>query len=294
VPVCYNIAMARIVMGNRDGPLALAQARTAVSELAAEWPDVHLVQKTIPVPGGEGEFQPLFSALEKGSVNIVLVGLERLPGSLPEGLTLAAVTKRLEPRSALVSKGARSLADLPKGAVVGVPSERDRTFLGALGQEFRSRILSGIIDRDMGLLASGELDALIVPCSTLISLDRRDRVTELLEPESFVPAVGQGSLALIVRQEDDMSAEIAYTLQHRPSFDRVTAERSFQQSLQRGGLAVGALATVAPDGDLTLLGAVATGDGPVLQGTVNGEAGEAEELGHELAQDVLEQLKSLT
>jgi hydroxymethylbilane synthase len=286
--------MARIVMGNRDGPLALAQARSVVSELAAEWPDVHLVQKTVPVQGDEAEFGPLFAALEKGSVNIALVGLEKLPGTLPEGLVLAAVTKRLEPRGALVAKGVRTLAELPKGAVVGVPSERDRTFLEASGHSFRTRLLSGAIDRDLGLLASGELAALILPCSTLISLDRRDRMSELLEPESFVPAVGQGSLGLIVRDEDDLAAEIAYTLQHRPSFDRIAAERSFQQALQLEDLAVGALATVAPDGELTLLGAVATSDGPVLQGTVNGEAGEAADLGRELAQDVLEQLKSLT
>jgi hydroxymethylbilane synthase len=284
--------MARIVMGNRDGALALAQARAVLSDLAAEWPDVHLVQRTIRAQGGEGEFQSLFSALEKGSVNIALVGLERLPVTLPDGLSLAAVTKRLEPRSALVSKGVRSMAELRGGSVVGVPSERDKQFLTSAGHDFQVELLTGSIDHDLGLLASGDLDALILPCSTMLSLDRRDRVEALLEPEAFVPAVGQGSLGLIVRADDDLAFEIAYTLQHRPSFDRVAAERSFQQSLASERLAVGALATVAPDGELTLLGAVAAPEGPVLQGTVNGEAGEAEELGRELAQDVLEQLKT--
>ncbi|MEX2535684.1 MAG: hypothetical protein WD273_08800 [Trueperaceae bacterium] len=285
--------MARIVLGNRDGPLALAQARTAVSELAGEWPDVHLVQRTIPASGSNGDFPALFAALEKGSINIALVGLERLPNTLPEGLRLAAVTKRLEPRSALVAKGRRSLSGLTGDAVVGVPAERDRAFLVSAGHQFGIELLSGTIDRDLGLLAAGELDALLVPSSTLIALDRRDRMTVLLDPETFVPAVGQGSLGLLVREDDDMSFEIAYTLQHRPSFDRVAAERSFQQALQQEGLAVGALASVAGDGEFTLLGAVASANGPVLQGTVNGEAREAEELGRELAQDVLEQLKSL-
>ena len=285
--------MARIVLGNRDGALALAQARSAVSELAAEWPDVHLVQRTIPASQADGDFPALFSALEKGSVSIALVSLERLPEALPDGLTLAAVTKRLEPRSALVAKGRSGLHDLPAGSGVGVPSERDRSFLAATGHDFRIELLSGVIDRDLGMLASGDLDALVLPCSTLISLERRDRVTALLEPESFVPAVGQGSLGLLVREDDDMSFEIAYTLQHRPSFDRVAAERSFQQALKQEGVAVGALATVAADGELTLLGAVASPDGAVLQGTVSGEAAEAEELGRELAQDVLEQLKKV-
>lgn len=280
-------------MGNRDGPLALAQARAVVSELAAEWPDVHLVQKTIPTGSNESDFHALFAALEKGGVNIALVGLERLPATLPEGLTLAAVTKRLEPRGALVAKGVRSLAALGPDATVGVQSERDRAFLVSAGHEFRIELLAGPIDRNLGLLASGEIDALVLPCSTMMALDRRDRVDALLDPETFVPAVGQGSLGLVVRAEDDMSFEIAYTVQHRPSFDRVAAERSFQESLQNEGLAVGALATVAPDGELTLLGAVAAVNSGVLQGTVNGEAHEAAELGRELAQDVLEQLKSL-
>jgi hydroxymethylbilane synthase len=285
--------MARIVMGNRDGPLALAQARAVVSELAAEWPDVQLVQRTIPATASGSDYDALFSALENGSVSIALVGLERLPAVLPDGLKMAAVTKRLEPRSALVAKGVRRLGQLPPGSTVGVPTERDRAFLAATGHEFRIELLSGVIDRDLGMLASSELDALILPCSTMLALERRSRVDALLEPESFVPAVGQGSLGLIVREDDDMSFEIAYTLQHRPSFDRVAAERSFQQSLRQEGLAVGALATVEPDGELTLLGAVAASDGPVLQATVSGEASEAEELGRELAQDVQEQLKSL-
>lgn len=262
-----------------------------MSELAAEWPDVHLVQRTIPASQPDGDFPALFGALEKGNVHIALVSLERLPEALPEGIALAAVTKRLEPRSALVAKGRAGLVDLPAGTRVGVLSERDRTFLWASGHDFNVELLSGMIDRDLGLLASGDLDALILPCSTMMALERRDRVTALLEPESFVPAVGQGSLGLLVREDDDMSFEIAYTLQHRPSFDRFAAERSFQQALREEGLSVGALASVAPDGELTLLGAVAQKEGPVLQGTVSGEASEAEELGRELAQDVLEQLK---
>lgn len=285
--------MARIVLGNRDGALALAQVRSVVSELAGEWPDVHLVQRTIPASQSGGDIAALFGALEKGNVNIALVNLERLPDALPEGLTLAAVTKRLEPRSALVAKGRTNLDDLSSGSTVGVPNERDKAFLASAGHDFEVELLSGAIDRDLNMLASGDLDALILPCSTMITLERRDRVTALLDPESFVPAVGQGSLGLLVREDDDMSFEIAYTLQHRPSYDRVAAERSFQQALRQEGLSVGALATVAPDGELTLLGAVASEGGPVVQGTVNGEASEAEELGRELAQDVLEQLKKV-
>lgn len=280
-------------MGNRDGPLALAQARSAISELASEWPDIHLVQKTVPASGNVGEFEALFNALEKGAINIALVSLERLPDTLPEGITLASVTKRLEPRSALIAKGKRSLEQLSDRAAIGVGSERDAAFLHASGLNLAAQVMSGSIDSALNMLASGDLEAVLVPCSTLIALDRRDQMDALLDPEVFVPAVGVGSVGLLVKEEDDNAFEVAYTLQHRPSFDRVRAERSFQKALREEGLSVGALASVTADGELSLLGAVALDGGPVVQATTSGEASEAQELGTMLAQDVLQQLKAI-
>src|SRR5690625_1163355 len=175
--------MARIVMGNRDGPLALAQARSAIGELASEWPDIQLVQKTVPASGDVGEFEALFSALEKGAINIALVSLERLPDTLPEGIALAAVTKRLEPRSGLIAKGKRGFDQLREGAAIGVGSERDAAFLKASGINLAPQVFAGSIDTALNQLASGELDALVVPSSTLIALDRRDQMDALLDPE---------------------------------------------------------------------------------------------------------------
>ena len=280
-------------MGNRDGPLALAQARSAISELASEWPDIHLVQKTVPASGNVGEFEALFNALEKGAINIALVSLERLPDTLPEGITLASVTKRLEPRSALIAKGKRSLEQLSDRAAIGVGSERDAAFLHASGMNLAAQVMSGSIDSALNMLAAGDLEAVLVPCSTLIALDRRDQMDALLDPEVFVPAVGVGSVGLLVKEEDDNAFEVAYTLQHRPSCDRVRAERSFQKALREEGLSVGALASVTADGELSLLGAVALDGGPVVQATTSGEANEAQELGTMLAQDVLQQLKAI-
>jgi hypothetical protein len=118
----------------------------------------------------------------------------------------------------------------------------------------------------------------------------RHRIDALLEPEVFAPAPGQGALGLLVREEDDLAFELAYTLQHRPSFDRIRAERAFAAALP--DRRVGALATVSEEGEMTLFGAVAT-DGTSLQAQVSGDAGEAEQLGNELAQDVQEQLAAL-
>lgn len=271
-------------MGNRDGAFALRQARAALTELNVEWPDVHIVQRTVQdSPKGD----VLLAALEAGDVAIALQPMDLLARELPEGVVLAAVAKRHEARYALIARGGqKSLAGLGKGSI-GVSTERDRHFLAALHPELETTVLSGHLDTDLGLLTNEELDALLIPGSILQVMERRQRVDAYLDPEVFPPAPGQGALGLLVRENDDLANELAYTLQHRPSFDRVRAERAFAQGL--ADHPIGAMASVTVEGELTLFGSVAS-DGTVLQATITGEAREAEELGKELAQDVKEQL----
>lgn len=282
--------MPRIILGNRSGVLALPQARGVLAELSEGWPDVNLTQKTVRGDSAEG----LLEALAAGRVNIALQSLDGLPPQLPEGLTLAAVTKRLEPRAALVSRTAKALTDLAPGSAVGVHTARDRAFLLASRGDLEVAVLDHDVDANLEQLTSGEVAALVVASAHLAQ--RRERISALLDPAVFTPAAGQGSLGLIVQQDDDLASDLAYTLQHRPSFDRARAERSFARTLRElQTYALGTLATVTSDGDLNLFGAVADMDGQfVLQAEISGEASEAEELGRELAQDVLAQLKQRT
>ena len=290
--------MSRIVLGNCGSTLALSQARAVLSELSAEWPDVHLVQRTVQTPSRDdparSSVTELLDALESERINIALQPLEDLPASLPESLELAAVTKRLEPRLTLISKGAKALSELPDGAVVGVRSPRDAAFLKAARRDLTAHLLPSDLDRALALLSANEVQALVLPAAHLIQQGLRQYVSTLLEAGAFTPAVGQGSLGLIVRKDDHLAADLAYTLQHRPSFDRVRAERSFAQSLLAdAAYLVGALATVSSDGELSLFGALTDADGAlVIQAEVSGEASEAAELGSELAQDVRAQLKT--
>lgn len=290
--------MPRIVIGNRGSVLALAQARSVLTELTSEWPDVNIVMKTVQARGpreaAQGTGDELLDALQRGSINIAVQGLEDLPADLPEGLTLAAVTRRLEPRCTLITKGGKTLSGLRADARVGVRRPRDRAFLLANFKSFDVRLLSGDIDDDLASLAAGELDAIILPAAALIQLERRSSVDVILDPDVFAPAAGQGSLGLVVRGDDDLASDLAYSLQHRPSFDRALAERSFVGAF--GGesdKALGALATVSSDGELNLFGALASLDGAfVIQAEVSGDAAEARDLGRELAQDVREQLRA--
>jgi hydroxymethylbilane synthase len=280
--------MARIVLGHRDGALATRLARTVITDLSAEWPDVQLVPRTLP--GAFNDDDPVLQALVSGHVGLAVVAGETLRSPLPDDLALVAVTKRLEPRLALVTKGSRTLESLPNGAVLGVGAARDLPFVRAGFPATAPALLEVDVDTALARLAAGEFDGLVLPASTMIMLELRERITSLLEPDVLPPAPAQGTLVLVARADDDLASEVAYSLQHRPSFDRVRAERAFAAGLQ--GHTVGALATVTDDGELTLFGAVVKG-GTTVQASVSGEAREAVELGTELAKDVTAQLDAL-
>lgn len=281
--------MARIVLGNREGSFAIRQGRGVLERLTEEWPELHMTLRTVAGTSGT-ETAPLLEAVVKGEVRIGIVQLEALPTTLPEGLTLAAVTRRGDARSALAARGRNGLAELEGGTKVAVCSERDAAFLGAAHGGVDAVVVGSGTDTLLGRLASGEFGALIAPVISLTTLDQRNAIDVVLDENEFTPAPGQGAVGLVVREDDDLAFDTAYTLQHRPSFDRVRAERAFAAALE--GRHVGALATVTDDGELTLFGAVVQ-DGMTLQATTTGEAREGEELGRELAEDVLAQLAAI-
>ncbi|CAN5845372.1 hydroxymethylbilane synthase [soil metagenome] len=278
--------MARIVLGGRGSAVAVAQTRTVLADLMAEWPDVQFTQRTFPTDAD------LLSAVTRGQFGVALFDLATLPPSLPEGVALAAVTKRLEPRTALVTKNRSTLAELPPNAAVGVQGARDEAFVCAARADLQPKTLTGNLDAQLAELAAERVHALLVPCAHLSELGRRSQTDTLLEPDLFPPAPGQGSTGLVVQQDDDMAYELAYSLQHRPSFDRMTAERAFAAVFEtHDRYKVGALATVTSDGELTLFGAGTDRENALsVQAEVVGEAAEAAALGRELGMDVLEQL----
>jgi hydroxymethylbilane synthase len=281
--------MARIVLGHRDGALAIRLARTVLADLTAEWPDIQLVPRTFGSAGTDNG-DAVLAAVGNGQAGLAVVAGETLLAPLPDGIALVAVTRRVEPRLALVTKGSRKLGELTAGAHLGVGAERDLPFVQAGFPGTSPELVREGVEAALARVASGDLQGLVVPASTLIMLDLRDRISMLLEPDVLPPAPGQGSLTLIARADDDLAGEVAYSLQHRPSFDRVRAERAFAAGLL--GFAVGALASVSDEGDLTLFGAVAQGT-TTLQASISGDAKEAAELGTELARDVAAQLQAL-
>lgn len=265
----------------------MRHGRGVMEALGEEWPDLHVTVRTLS--GGEGS-TALLEALTASKIDVAVAQLDTLPPTLPDELSLAAVRRRAEARSALVAKGVSALPDLPDGSLVGVFSERDAAFLAAARGGLQTRLLKGTPEQHVALVTSGELAAIVMPAAALIALDLRNHLGAMLDLDAFTPAPGQGGVGLVVRTDDDLAIESVYPLQHRPSFDRIRAERAFAAAV--GDLPVGAAATVTDDGELTLVGSVVKAQASV-QASVTGEAREAEDLGRELAQDVLERLKSI-
>jgi hydroxymethylbilane synthase len=286
--------MRSIVVGTRGSPIALAQARWVVSRLKEQWPDnefrLHTVSTKGAVQGERGSRgAELQAALIAQKIDIAIHQLRDLPFQPTEDLELASIPRRLEARDALVGRsGFKSVTGLPQGARVGVSSALRRALLHSYRPDLNLLALTGDIDDRLEALGAGEFDAIVLPAGDLQQLEMRHRIDEIIPVEIILPAPAQGAMALEVRADDDIANEVAYSLQHRPSDDRVTAERAFLEGVKGVGKAVGALATLGGDGTLSLEGCVASPDGEgVIRASIEGDPEEAEDLGFELAQDVL-------
>ncbi|APD09336.1 MULTISPECIES: hydroxymethylbilane synthase [Thermus] len=288
-----------IVVGTRGSALALAQTRWVVERLKESWPEAEFKVKTVKTRGDQGAdpreqaifVKELQEALLSREIDIAVHSLKDLPTEEPPGLKIAAIPRRQDPRDVFLGRAYKRLEDLPQGAVVGTSSVRRKAQLLAHRPDLLVRELRGNVDTRLAALGNGEYDGIVLAAAGLLRLDLRNRIDQFLEPEVMLPAPGQGALALEVRQGDDLAEELCYALHHHPSHDRVRAERAFLKGLGAGCLApVGALAQVAEDGTLVLEGGLFSPDGKsFIRAEIEGDASEAEELGLELAQDVLEQ-----
>jgi hydroxymethylbilane synthase len=282
-----------IVIGTRGSLLAQAQTRWVMERLKENWPETEFKIKTITSKSGASEeaiARDLQKALATRQIDIGLYSLKHLPLEAAPGLQLVAVPRRSDPREAFLGRAVKRLNDLPEGAVVGANAARRKAQLLFQRPDLQVREVRGDLEERLAALA-GEYDALIMGAAELLRLDLRNRIDQFIDPQTMLPAPGQGALGLEVRQGDDWAEELAYSLNHRPSFDRVLAERAFCRALGVDkGIPTAALAAVEDDGTLYLEGVLMLLDGSeLIRGDIEGEAEEAEELGNELAQGLLEQ-----
>ncbi|HEX2865164.1 MAG TPA: hydroxymethylbilane synthase [Deinococcales bacterium] len=287
--------MRQIVVGTRGSTQALAQARWVVARLKEEWPETEFKLVTLPTRSEALELlhRDLEEALVAERIDIAVHNLVDLPVEQPAGIKLSSIPRRLEARDVLVGRsGAKSLASLPEGASVGANTVLRRALLANYRPDLRLIDVRGDVDARLEAIGRGDCDAVILAAAGLIRLELRNRIDEIIDADVLVPTPGQGSLGLETREDDSIAEELAYSLHHHASDDRITAERAFLSGLgaPAWSTAIGALAAVGEDGALTLHGCVAAPDGSrVIRGTAEGYADEAEDVGRELAEDVLKQ-----
>ncbi|MCU0702804.1 MAG: hydroxymethylbilane synthase [Fimbriiglobus sp.] len=266
--------MTPLKLGTRGSPLALWQARFVESHLAplADPRGVELVliettgdrdqASALSAMGGFGVFtKAIQDALLANRADIAVHSLKDMPTIPTEGLELAAVPARGPNRDAFVSRKWMRFDDLPTGAMVGTSSLRRRSMLLNQRPDLKLVELRGNVDTRLRKLDEQSLDAIILAEAGLVRLGLADRITELLDPQWMLPAVGQGAIGLECRTHDHASRHLAEGLNDPDTWARVTAERAMLAALGGGCLVpIGATSTVT-DGVLTLRGAVLTVDG---------------------------------
>lgn len=288
-------------IGTRGSPLALWQAHYVADHLRAlaapravelieiETSGDRIRDAALTQIGGDGVFtKEIQRALLAGSVDVAVHSLKDLPTTFIAGLTLAAVPERGPSGDAFISQKHRHFDELPPGAVVGTSSLRRRSQALHRRPDLNLINLRGNVETRLRKLAEQNLDAIILAEAGLRRLGLESAITELLDPQWMLPAVGQGALGLECRADDAATLGLLERLNHTPTRQAVLAERALLRGLGGGCLVpIGASARVEGS-ELSLRGAVLSGDGRQrIAAEHSGAAAEAESVGQQLAEMLL-------
>lgn len=291
----------KIVIATRESKLALWQAHYIQDRLRGLYPgcDVavlgmttrgdQILDRTLNKVGGKGLFvKELEQALERGEADIAVHSMKDVPAELPADFALMVAGAREDPRDAFVSNQFATLAELPRGAIVGTSSLRRESQLRARFPHLKVEPLRGNVETRLRKLDDGQYAAIILAAAGLKRLGLAHRIRMALPPEDSIPAVGQGALGIEYRAErDDLVAWLAPLTEQNAMF-AVLAERAFSKRL--GGscdVPLGCHAVCYGD-MLSLTGFVASPDGSqLIRRSLRGETTQAEELGIQLAQQLM-------
>lgn len=290
-----------IKIGTRQSALALWQAEYVAKCLRDKYPGltVELVKMTtkgdriLDAPlskiGGKGLFtKALETAMLEQRTDIAVHSLKDMPALVPEGFTIACITKRYDAGDAFVSNKYDRFDQLPAGAIVGTSSLRRRAQLLAMRPDLAIRDLRGNVNSRLAKLDAGEYDAVILACAGLKRLGFGDRIKEVVSQEDLLPAVGQGALAIEAREGDEEVLDLIKFLNDEDTRTAATLERSFLARVEGGcQVPVGVYAQVK-EGGIEAEAVIASLDGAkVYRGKITGSLEEAPALGRQLAESLL-------
>jgi hydroxymethylbilane synthase len=283
--------------------LALRQSGMMKAALEKYWPEIRFElqiikttgDKITSVPlaqvGGKGLFvKEIEDALLDGSADLAVHSMKDVPADLPEGLLIAALPEREDPRDALILREGKSIADLRESAIVGTSSLRRAAQMRSLRSDFEIRDLRGNLDTRLRKLDEGLFDAIILAAAGLNRMGWQERASVLMDPVAFIPAVGQGALAIETRAEDARIRGLLVPLDHFETAVAVGAERSLLLELGGGcQVPIGGYARIMGN-RVELCGLVASLDGrQMFRAVRSAPLEDAVALGQRVAAELLDQ-----
>ncbi|MEK7299907.1 MAG: hydroxymethylbilane synthase [Nitrospirota bacterium] len=294
-------ARTTLVLGTRASKLALQQSEWFQGQVQVIAPDITVTltriqtsgDKIVDVPlakiGGKGLFvKEIEEALLSGEIDFAVHSMKDVPTQLPDGLEILCVPPREDSRDALISRTGCRFQELPVGARVGSSSLRRQSQFLHARPDLRIEMLRGNLDTRLKKLKEGQFDAIILAAAGLRRLGWTEEITEYLDPQLCLPAIGQGALGIEGRSNDQFVRSILSRLTHPPTQVAVTAERALLHRLEGGcQVPIAAYATLTND-QVHLEGLVASVDGKtVIRDAVQGTRAEAQALGTRLAERLL-------
>ena len=291
-----------IRIATRKSALALWQAEH-VAELLKALPEVgsvelvplstrgdEILDKSLQKIGGKGLFiKELEVAMQAGTADIAVHSMKDVPAEMPEGFCLAAILERANHADALVGREGHVFDTLPEGARIGSSSLRRQAQLKLMRPDLNIEPLRGNVNTRLSKLDGGSFDAIILAAAGLERLGLEHYISQQFTPEQMLPAAAQGVIGIeCLESRDDLRAVLA-KLNHDPTVRTTLAERAIARTLEASCQSPVATYAVIDDGQMTVTALVAMPDGSEsIRDSVQGPATEAEELGVQLAQRLLD------
>lgn len=294
-----------LTIGTRGSPLALAQTAAVAAALRAAVPDLAdehaiavsvikttgdaILDRPLAEAGGKGLFtKEIDEAMLEGRIDIAVHSMKDVPTWLPDGIDLPCMMAREDPRDAFLSNTAKSLDDLPPGAVVGTASLRRGAFVLARRPDLRIVSFRGNVQSRLAKLDQGVVDATLLALAGLRRLGMAERAAGVLSIEEMLPAVAQGAIGITCRADDARAQEWLAKINHVATTVAVACERAFLRVLDGScRTPIGGLATLGADGGLSFVGRLARTDGSaIFEARRSGNAADAEVLGADAGGEV--------
>lgn len=293
--------MSKVIIGSRGSALAMWQTNHVAELLRNRFGvETEIIRikttgdKILDSPlakiGSKGLFvKEIEIALQEKRIDLAVHSAKDVPTETPAGLVIAAFLEREDPRDALISKDGTGLAGLPQGAVVGTSSLRRRAQLLHYRPDLRLVDVRGNVDTRLRKMNEGQFDAVILARAGLKRMGHEQDITEVISTEIMLPAVGQGSIAVECRSDDEQILQMLAEINHPETGLAVRAERALMRELEGGcQVPIGAHARME-NGRLVMDGMIASLDGKIMiRDRIEGSPEDAESLGRELARRLYE------